>query len=190
MPTTTPRLPTSTGTPGELFDALRSRNLLDDTLIIFTSDHGRTTIKRPGSSEQGIALAYEEVARVPLIMRLPKRLGQGIWKSGVDLAALVPTILDAAGISLTRGLPGHDQTPSVHSASLFRTLSGTDTWTDPIIIENIPQAAIDGSFFQERAVRTARHKLILRKFDMTPSFRDGELYDLESDPAESVNLYL
>ena len=175
---------------GRIFDALRSRNLLDDTLIIFTSDHGRTTIKRPGSSEQGIALAYEEVARVPLIMRLPKRLGQGkIWKSGVDLAALAPTILDAAKISLTRGLPGYDQTPSVHSASLFRTLSGTDTWTDPVIIENIPQAAINGSFFQERAVRTARHKLILRKFDMNPSFRDGELYDLESDPAESVNLY-
>ena len=44
---------------GRIFDTLRRRNLLDHTLVIFTSDHGRTTIKRPGSSEQGIALSYE-----------------------------------------------------------------------------------------------------------------------------------
>jgi hypothetical protein len=77
----------------------------------------------------------------------------------------------------------------MHATSLFRTVSGTDTWRDPIIIENIRQAAIDGSFFQERAIQTARHKLILRKFEMRSEFRDGELYDLEADPGESVNIY-
>ena len=56
-------------------------------------------------------------------------------------------------------------------------------------MENIPQATIDGSYYQERAVRTARHKLILRKFAAGPEFRAGELYDLESDPGEAVNLY-
>jgi arylsulfatase A-like enzyme len=175
---------------GRIFDALRRRNLLDQTLIIFTADHGRTTIKRPGSSEQGIALPYEEVARVPLIVRLPDRIPKGkIWHSGVNLAALAPTILDAASVSLTRGLPGFDQTPPLDATSLFQTLSGPDTWTEPVIIENVPMAAIDGSFFQERAIRTARHKLILRKFDSGSAFRPGELYDLQADPAESANLY-
>jgi arylsulfatase A-like enzyme len=175
---------------GRIFDALRRLNLLDNTLVVFTSDHGRTSINRPGRTEQGIALSYEEVARVPLIMRYPSRLPQRkVWRAGVNLAALAPSILDAANVSLTRGLPGQDQTPSLHATSLFRTVSGADTWTDPIIIENIPQAAIDGSYFQERAIRTARHKLILRKFDMSPEFRDGELYDLEADPGESMNIY-
>lgn len=175
---------------GRIFDALRRRNLLDNTLVVFTSDHGRTSSNRPGKVEQGIALSYEEVARVPLIMRYPARLPQPkIWRSGVNLAALAPTILDAANVSLTRGLPGQDQTPGLHATSLFRTLSGADTWTEPIIIENIPQGTIDGSYFQERAIRTARHKLILRKYDMSPEFRNGELYDLEADPGESMNIY-
>ena len=175
---------------GRILDVLRRRNLLDKTLVIFVSDHGRTSIKRPGSGEQGIALSYEEVARVPLIIRYPPRLAKvKVWRSGVSTAALAPTILDAVNISLTRGLPGHDETPQLHESSLLRRLADSDTWTDPVIVENIPQSMIDGSFFQERAIRTVRHKLILRKFDAGPEFRTGELYDLEADPGESVNLY-
>jgi arylsulfatase A-like enzyme len=175
---------------GRLFDTLRRHSLFDNTLIIFTSDHGRSWIDRPGSSEQRIALSYEEVARVPLIMRYPGRLSRGaVWESGVSLAALSPTILDTAGISLVQGLPGHDQTPQLHATSLFHTLSGKDTWVEPVIIQNIPQAGIDGSFFDERAIRTAQHKLILRKYEQSPALRPGELYDLTADPDERVNLY-
>ena len=148
------------------------------------------SFKTPRQLRAGYSSAYEEVVRVPLIMRLPKRIGQRRSGGLASVsAALAPTILDVADVSLTRGLPGYDQTPTVHLTSLFRTLSGTDTWTDPVVIENIPQAAIDGSFFEERTIRTVRHKLILRKFDKDPVFREGELYNLESDPAESVNLY-
>jgi arylsulfatase A-like enzyme len=54
---------------------------------------------------------YPEVARVPLIMRYPARIPQGkVWHSGVNLAALAPTILEAANVSLARGLPGYDPT--------------------------------------------------------------------------------
>ena len=174
----------------EFHDALRRRSLYDNTLIIFTSDHGRSWVDRPGSDEQRIAVSYEEVARVPLLMRYPGRLPQAkIWRSGVTLASLAPTILDVSGISLTRGLPGHDQTPQLHATSLFQILSGGDTWREPVIIQNIPQGTIDGSFFDERAVRTKEYKLILRKYEKSPLFRAGELYNLESDPGERVNLY-
>lgn len=175
---------------GRIVETLRKRKLLDNTLIVFTSDHGRTTVSRPGRAEQGIALPYEEVARVPLILHYPSRIPRRtVWRSGVSLTALAPTIFDAANISLTRGLPGKDQTPSIQATSLFRTTSEADAWKDPIVIENISQAPIGGSFFQERAIRTARHKLILRRFDQSPEFRAGELYDLEADPGESVNVY-
>ncbi|MBI3208017.1 MAG: sulfatase-like hydrolase/transferase [Candidatus Solibacter usitatus] len=174
---------------GRLLDTLRRRNLLDNTLIIFTADHGRTWIDRPGSAE-GIALSYEEVARVPLIVRYPSRLASGkVWKSGVDLTALTPTILDACGISLEQGLGNSDLTPSLHGSSLMQTMAGPDNWKQPVILQNVPQRAVEGSYFDERAVRTAKYKLILRKFDLRPAFRPGELYDLDSDPGEQVNLY-
>src|SRR6476646_11728429 len=54
---------------GRLFETLSRHSLLNETLIIFTSDPGRTWIDRRGSTEQRIALSYEEVARVPLILR-------------------------------------------------------------------------------------------------------------------------
>ncbi len=174
---------------GRIIETLRRRNQLDNTLIIFTADHGRTWIDRPGSAE-GIAMSYEEVARVPLIVRYPARIAGGkVWRSGVNLAALAPTILDACGISLGQGLLNSDLTPTLHASSLFSAMSGSDVWKEPVILENVPQRAIDGSLYDERAIRTERHKLILRKFDLRPELRAGELYDLEADPGESVNLY-
>ncbi|MEP7364070.1 MAG: sulfatase-like hydrolase/transferase [Acidobacteriota bacterium] len=174
---------------GRILDTLRRRNLLDNTLVIFTADHGRTWIDRPGS-DQGIALSYEEVSRVPLILHFPRRLPQAkTWNAGVDLTALAPTVLDACNITVTQGVHDDSLTPTMQSRSLFRTMAGPDTWQQPVFLENVPQKAIDGSLFDERAVRTARHKLILRKYDLSPEFRPGELYDLESDPGESTNLY-
>ena len=175
---------------GRIFDTLRRRGLLDDTLIIFTADHGRTFIDRPGSAES-IALSYEEVARVPLILRYPARIPKPkAWRSGVNLTALAATILDSCGISLAQGVAAANLTPALHAQSLFHTLSGPDEWREPVILQNIPQRGIDGSLYDERAVRTSRHKLILRKFDLRPELRaSGELYDLNADPDESTNLY-
>jgi arylsulfatase A-like enzyme len=174
---------------GRILELLQHRNLLDDTLIIFTADHGRTFVSRPGSAE-GIALSYEEVSRVPLILRYPSRLGRpGLWRSGVNLTAIAPTILDACGISLAQGVVTADLTPKLHGSSLFATVARGDEWREPVVLQNIPQRGIDGSLYDERAIRTARHKLILRKFDLRPELRPGELYDLAADPGEVKNLY-
>jgi arylsulfatase A-like enzyme len=56
-------------------------------------------------------------------------------------------------------------------------------------MQNVPQRGIDGSYYDERAVRTERWKLILRKFDVRPEVRPGELYDLNADPDENTNLF-
>jgi len=56
-------------------------------------------------------------------------------------------------------------------------------------MQNIPQRGIDGSYYDERAIRTERWKLILRKFEVRPELRPGELYDLQADPEENRNLY-
>jgi arylsulfatase A-like enzyme len=80
--------------------------------------------------------------------------------------------------------------PFLHGKSLISLVrEGRDRWDRPIVVENIPQAAIDGSFYDERALRNERYKLILRLFDNRPAIRPGELYDLSADPDETRNLW-
>jgi arylsulfatase A-like enzyme len=80
--------------------------------------------------------------------------------------------------------------PGTSSSIQGRSLiADNDQWNRPIILQNIPQAAIDGSYYDERALRNERYKLILRKFEQRPELRPGELYDLQQDPKESRNLY-
>lgn len=177
---------------GRMIEALRRLGSFENTLILVTSDHGRTWIDRPGSLEN-IALAYDEVSRVPLVMRGPGAMGGRTWKGGVTTADIMPTILEAAGVTHQVGPADARLTTPLQSVSLFATLrtgGGGESWPRPVILQNIPQKGIDGSYFDERAIRTARHKLILRRFDARPELRPGELYDLAADPGETRNLYL
>lgn len=176
---------------GRLLDALRRKNILDETMIIVTTEHGRTWIERPGTSE-GMCVSYDEVSRIPLIMRYPKLLPQGkVWEAGVSLVDLMPTILEVAGIS--PAVRGHHQPRGrspIHGRSLITEIrEGRDHWARTIVMQNIPQAAIQNSLYEERALRSKRFKLILRKFDVRPSFRPGEFYDMQADPGETRNLY-
>ena len=134
--------------------------------------------------------AYEEAVRVPLIIRHPKLFPAGrVWNSGVSHVDLMPTILEAAGIRTTFSMLNRTF-PQIQGTSLIpRVQSGRDEWRDPVVIENVPQMAIDGGLYDERAIRHERHKLILRKFENRPVLRPGELYDLKSDPGETKNLY-
>jgi arylsulfatase A-like enzyme len=174
---------------GRVLDAIRRSGSLDDTLVIFTSDHGRPWVERPGTTE-GIGIGYEDVIRVPMILRYPKMLPSGKrWNSGVTTADVMPTILQAANVSLSQGVVANEATPALHSRSLITELRGNDRWTRPVVVQNIPQKGIEGSYYDERVLRTETHKLILRRFEIRPQLRPGELYDLGTDPLESTNIY-
>ena len=174
---------------GRVLDTLRKNDLLDNTLIIFSTEHGRSWVDRPGTQE-GMCTSYDESARVPLIMRYPKRLPQGkVWNSGVSLVDLHPTIMDIANIRPVYSMLFRTF-PQIQGTSLIdRVNNDRDEWTDPVVIENVPQRAIDGAIYDERAIRDERYKLILRKFENRPEIRQPELYDLKSDPGETKNIY-
>ncbi|MFN7934338.1 MAG: sulfatase-like hydrolase/transferase [Bryobacteraceae bacterium] len=176
---------------GRIVEALKKANVWGNTLFVMTTEHGRSWDARPGTLE-GICTSYEETSRIPLLLRYPKRLPQGkVWNSGVTLTDIAPTILDAAGVQAVKGgIVEPPLGPVFPRQSLIeRVKRNEDRWTEPVILENIPQAAMDGSYFDERAVRTEHHKLILRKFDARPEMRAGELYDLRVDKEEKRNLW-
>ncbi len=165
---------------GRVLDGLRKLGLANNTLVVFTADHGETFGRRPFSSNKTVC--YEESARVPLLLRHPRLLPRGkVWTSGVNSVDVMPTLLAAAGLPIPGGVQGRSLLEVVRS--------GRDRWDRPIILQNITQKARDGEQPVERAVRTERWKLILREFSADHDRRMDELYDLESDPGERYDLF-
>jgi len=167
---------------GRLVATLEKHHLLERTLIILTTEHGRAWGPRPGTAAgHGYDIAYDEAARIPLILRYPPLLPKGlVWRSGVSLVDLMPTVLEIAKVTPPRRL---------HGRSLLGAIrEGRDQWDRAIVIENFSQSPIEGSHCAERAIRTQRWKLILRKFETRPQLRVDELYDLPADPEETRNV--
>ena len=156
---------------GRLLSALRDTGRYDDTLIVFTSDHG-DMLGGHGLATKGVGTAYEEVYNVPLIVKPPAG-GRG-REDGRTLASLVdlgPTILDYCGA---------DPLPDAGGRSLRGVLDGTAEaaeWRDAY-----------AEFFGQRFVYTQR---IVWHEDWKYVFSPGgidELYDLAADPHERHNL--
>lgn len=159
-----------------IFTVLEKQNLLDNTLIIFTSDEGYFYGEHGLSVER--RLAYEESIRIPLFMRWPRLIKPG---SAVDQFALnidlAPTLLEIAGASAPKG---------IHGRSLVPLLSGEKVpWRDSFLIEYFSDKVFPRmSRMGYQAVRDERWKYIhyieLGAMD--------ELYDLKADPYEMNNL--
>ncbi|MBK8023138.1 MAG: sulfatase-like hydrolase/transferase [Chloroflexi bacterium] len=96
---------------GRILSKLEELGLADNTLVIWTADHGDALASHGGRFDKGSYLT-EEVLRVPLAMRLPGRVPGGqvsdSFACGVDLA---PTILDAAELHFDRPADGQSLLP-------------------------------------------------------------------------------
>ncbi|HIF62957.1 MAG TPA: hypothetical protein EYG16_07715 [Deltaproteobacteria bacterium] len=83
---------------GHLFEVLRARGIWDEMLVIVTSDHGEGFMEH-GRLDHGYA-QYDELLRVPLILRLPASRGRtGRVENQVQIVDLTATVLELAGIS-------------------------------------------------------------------------------------------
>ena len=161
---------------GRLLVALERRGILDDTVIVFTSDHGYFYGEHGLNEER--RLAYEETVRIPLLMRYTPVIRAGITPSQLALSLdLAPTLLDLAGVVAEPGVQGRSLVSVLReSPDPWRTSFLVEYFTDTVFprIRNMGYVA----------VRTERHKLI--------HYRElvgmDELYDLEADPYEQTNL--
>lgn len=158
---------------GRILDTLEARGNMDNTIVIFTSDHGDNL------GDHGLIqkwAPYDEVTRVPLIISAPGRFDGGREVTElVQLFDLGPTILEWAGVS---------PDPTFEAQSLNPALEGKDfSGRDHIFCEQAGDVNMTGASFLTM-VRSKTHKLV-----HFINRDDGQLFDLESPAGETKNLW-
>ncbi len=151
-----------------LLNTLDENNLADDTIVVFTSDHG-DMLGSHGLEFKG--LPYEESARIPLLVRYRRRLRGGqvsdLPVSGVDL---MPTLLALAGVSVPAGVQGRDLSALI--------LHGAGPRPESIYV-------------QGRLGSRQEWRMVVRGLDKLVADTDlnvTHLYNLGQDPYEMDNL--
>jgi arylsulfatase A-like enzyme len=150
---------------GTLVDFLRSQGLYDDAVIVVTSDHGEEFGEHGFVGWHSHSL-YDELLRVPLLVKLPGSRGGGrsvaAQVTGIDLA---PTILDALDVAIPHSFAGHSLLPAIAGAGNGREYV-------------VSQRDVDG-LDEHDAIRSRRWK-----------WSRGGLFHLESDPLETTDVSL
>ncbi len=159
---------------GRVLDAVDQ--FAPDALVIYTSDHGHHDFAHQLTGKG--PTMYEEIVRVPFIVRWPGCAPKGaVCEHPVSHADIVPTILAAAGL---------DPPPFLHGVSLMDTVANPMHRPQDEIFIEFNRFELDhdglGGFQPIRCVFDGRHKLVVNLH-----YTD-ELYDLAEDPGEMANL--
>ncbi|PYH46936.1 putative choline sulfatase [Aspergillus saccharolyticus JOP 1030-1] len=154
---------------GKLLKVLDNCGLRDDTIVVFTGDHGDML------GERGLWYKmtwYEGSARVPMIVHAPKRFAAKRVSENVSTMDLLPTFADLVGASLVPGLP-------LDGVSLLPYLTGEDgVKTDTVLGEYMAE----GTQSPTVMIRRGRWKFVYSLID------PPMLFDVVADPQERVNL--
>ncbi|HYI24035.1 MAG TPA: sulfatase-like hydrolase/transferase [Thermomicrobiales bacterium] len=163
---------------GRLLDALKSLDLLDDTIVLFTSDHGCHFKTRNAEYKRS---CHDASIRVPTVFTGPGFDGGGHVRGLVSLIDLPPTLLDAAGIPVPQEMQGRSILPLLHGGK-------PDAWQREVFIQ-ISEAEVG------RAIRTHRWKYAVTAPGLSgtaapgaSTYVESHLYDIETDPYELNNL--
>ncbi len=169
---------------GRIMDTLERQGQLDDTVVVVAGDHGYFYGEHGLNAER--RFAYEESARIPLLMRYPRLIKAGTKPAELVLNLdLSSTLLDMCGAEIGARLQGRSTVPLLKGEH-------PDGWRTAILIEHHsdPESYLGRSALRRalnmgyKAVRTQTHKYI----QYTDLEGMDELYDLEADPYELRNL--
>lgn len=170
---------------GRILDYLEKSGQLENTIILFHSDHGENL------GDHGMYLKgpyfYENCVHVPLIVSWKDKFLSGVTSDAfVELTDLAPTLLEACGLPQEKGMQGR---------SLYDLLTGKaplDVFRDNVYSEfcKFVEDAVPAEFCT--MIREGNYKLT--KIHYVPDKLNehpcaGELYDLAADPTETHNLY-
>ncbi len=164
---------------GRFFDSLRQANILDNTIVMLTSDHGEEFYQH---NQMKHVQYYDEVLQVPLVVRYPGRFQAGTRVQALSRSVdLLPTLLDAAGIDF--------QSEQFQGVSLLPYTTGNDTLPELTLFAGQDHPSMDA---ETRIARTLQHKYIRNGSDRKHYHfnleRPEELYDIVADPHETTNI--
>ncbi|HUT33807.1 MAG TPA: sulfatase-like hydrolase/transferase [Planctomycetota bacterium] len=163
---------------GRMLDALEAAGQRDNTIVIFTSDHGEM-LGDHGLQQKGCRF-YEGAVRVPLVLSWSGRVKAGLRSDAlVELTDLPVTLMQATGL---------DVPADTHGKSLLPILEGK---ADPARHRDFVRCEYhdaipfkDGDASHANMIVDGRHKLVVYH-----GHDAGELYDLRDDPREFRNLW-
>ena len=157
---------------GHIFDYFENNNLLDNTLIVYSSDQGFYLGEHGWYDKR---FMYEESFSTPMAMRFPKKIKpRSVCNELVLNLDLAPTFLDIAGVEIPADMQGKSLVP------LF-SKPQNDKWREAIYYHYYAHNSWH-LVQRHEGVRTKSHKLIY--FYDQPAW---ELYDLQKDPTEINN---
>jgi len=151
---------------GRVLDALDQSGQADNTIVVFTADHGEGRGRHRNVQKW---FPYDEAAKVPLIVSCPGRIPEKVKDathlvSGLDIMS---TLCDYAGLEAPRGVLGKSLRPLLEDKPV--------EWRDYLVYE---------THFTGRTVRTPQFKYVTYEDDPVE-----QLFDMKADPWETQNLY-
>ncbi|MBZ4683104.1 MAG: sulfatase [Fusobacteriales bacterium] len=153
---------------GKIVNKLKEKNILEDTIIIFTSDHGEY-LGDYGRVQKGMP-GHDVISKVPCIISYPKKIKKDMLiKELVEAVDIVPTILDYCGVQIPDEIEGKSLKPLIEGK--------IDKHKDTILIERFVPNGL-----KETTIRTKNYKYYCNS--------NGEeiLFDLKKDKFELENV--
>jgi len=169
----------------EYISKLEELGILDETIVIVTSDHGEELLERGNVGHASCSLAgtlYDEAIRVPLVARYPRCLPRGkIVATQVSQIDIMPTIFDMLGLQMPVEAEGHSLLPLIHDRK-------TDA-LEETFAETLPCGwqTLKDDHRRIWCIRTPKWKLIYNDFQPQAESH-YELFDLEKDCGERNNM--
>jgi len=177
---------------GKILDKLYELGLDENTLIVYTSDHGEML----GSHGlKGKRFAFDESSRIPLLVKLPGNQKQRIVKEAVSQIDIAPSIIDYLGYPVDESLEGKSLVDVWNGGQLkdnyvFFEMIKPKTVRDKVIDAVSSEMEIPMQSLKEAIAASSRVVVSPDGWKMVVSNGDkSQLYNLNEDPLEYMNLY-
>jgi arylsulfatase A-like enzyme len=158
---------------GKLHAAINEAGISDNTILVFTSDHGEMMGSQGWRPKQK-QVAWAESVKVPFLLQYPARYGEQkiTVEAPINTPDILPTLLSMAGLEKAEGIEGEDMTYAINDGDSARDKAA--------LIMNVSPFA--GGFPEYRGVYTNRYAYV--------ETLDGPtmLFDMENDPLQLDNL--
>ncbi len=157
---------------GRIVAELAAQGELENTLIVFTADHGEFAGEN-GQFGKNVS-TYDVLYRVPLVWYWKGKTQHDQFYEPTELTDVMPTILDLCGLETPRTVQGRSMAPAVLGS---------------VLQCNAPWQGRDAVFFETPFVKTVRTRTHKLSVCWRGHHAWGMLFDLEADPHETRNLY-